>query len=125
MHLEHVALRRGDFIGYVRDGRDDVHVEFAVEAFLDDLHVQQSEKSAAEAEAQRQRTFGLERERGIVELQFFERSPQVFVLVGFDGIDAREDHWLHVLESGDRFPRGVRHRRNRVADLHVRRGLDA
>ena len=124
MHLEHVALRRGDFIGYVRDGRDDVHVEFAVEAFLDDLHVQQAEKSAAEAEAQRQRTFGLERERGIVELQFFERSPQVFVLVGFDGIDAREDHRFHILETGDGLRRGVFDRSDRIAHLDVRRSFD-
>ena len=125
VHLHHVALRRGDAVRHVGHGRDDVHVEFAVEALLNDLHVEQSEETAAESESQRQRTLRLECQRRVVQLEFLQRRAQVFVLVGFDGIDAREDHRLHVLESGDRFPCGVRHRRNRVADLHVRRGLDA
>ena len=40
----------------VNDGRvggDDVHVVLAAEPLLDDLHVQQAEEAAAEAEAER------------------------------------------------------------------------
>jgi len=125
MYLFYTTLLVIYHIGYVWNGGDDIHVELTVEALLNDLHVEQSEESAAESESQRQRTLRLECQRRVVQLEFLQRRAQVFVLVGFDGIDAREDHRLHVLESGDRFPRGVRHRRNRVADLHVRRGLDA
>ena len=38
---------------------DDVHVVFAAEAFLDDFQMQQAEKTAAEAEAERDGTFRL------------------------------------------------------------------
>ena len=124
VHLDHVALRRGDAVRHVGHGRDDVHVEFAVQPLLNDLHVQQPEESAAEPESERQRAFRLERERSVVELQFFERRAQVLVLVGLHRVDAREDHRLHVLESGDGLFGGVGHRGDRVADLHVRRGLD-
>ena len=86
--------------------------------------MQQPEESAAEPESERQRAFRLERERSVVELQFFERRAQVLVLVGLHWVDAREDHRLHVLESGDGLFGGVGHRGDRVADLHVRRGLD-
>ena len=87
--------------------------------------MQQAEESAAEAEAERQRALGLEGQRGVVELQLFERSPEVLVLVRLDGIDAREDHRLDILEARDGLLRGIGHRGDRVADLHVGRGLDA
>ena len=109
----------------VRHGRDDVHVEFAVKPLLYDFHVEQSEESAAETESERERTFRLERERCVVELQFFERSAQILVLVGFDRIDTREDHRFHVLESGNRLLARCCDGGNRVADLHVARILDA
>ena len=125
MHLHHVALRRGDAVRDVGHGGDHVHVELAVEPLLDDLHVQQPEEPAAEPEAERQRAFGLERQRGVVELQFFERGAQIFVLVGLHGVDAREDHRLHVLEARDGFLCRGGHRGDRVAHLDVRRGLDA
>ena len=125
VHLHHVALRRGDAVRHVGHGRDDIHVEFAVQPLLDDLHVQQPEESAAESESQRQRAFGLERQRGVVELQFFERRAQVLVLVGLHRVDARENHRFHVLEARDGLFGGVGHRGDRVADLHVLRGLDA
>ena len=41
-----------DFVGDGRGGLDDLDVVLALEAFLDDLHVQQAEEAAAEAEAQ-------------------------------------------------------------------------
>ena len=41
-----------------RGGRsDEVHLEFAFEAFLNDLHVQEAEEAAAEAEAEGLRGF--------------------------------------------------------------------
>ena len=82
VYLHHVALRRGDAVRHVGHGRDDIHVEFAVQTLLNDLHVQQTEKSAAESESQRQRALGFERQRSVVQLQLLERCAQVFVLVG-------------------------------------------
>jgi hypothetical protein len=86
--------------------------------------VQQTEESAAETEAEGQRTFGLESQRRVVELQLFERSAQVLVLVGLDGIDACEDHGLDVLESGDGLGGRAVDGRDRIAHLDVGRSLD-
>ena len=45
---------RGHAIANAGCGRDQTHIEFPLQALLDDLHVQQAEKSAAETEAQGQ-----------------------------------------------------------------------
>ena len=55
VYLGHVALLVVDIIGYVRYCRDDVHVEFAVQTLLHNLHVEQAEESATEPEAQGKR----------------------------------------------------------------------
>ena len=102
--LHRIALRGGHAVRDVRHGGDHVHIEFAVQPLLDDLHVQQPEESAAESESEGQRAFGFERQRGVVELQLLERGAQVLVLVCFHGVDAGEDHRLHVLEAGDGLP---------------------
>ena len=41
----------GHFVNHAGIGGDDVHIELAAKAFLDDLHVKESEESAAEAKA--------------------------------------------------------------------------
>ena len=60
VHLLFVAVLVVDEIAYVGHGGDDVHVELAVEALLHDFHVEQSEETAAEAEAEGNGTFGRE-----------------------------------------------------------------
>jgi hypothetical protein len=49
----HVAVGRRHAVEHARRGRDQVHVELALEPLLHDLHVQQAEEAAAEAEAER------------------------------------------------------------------------
>ena len=71
-----LAVGHGDLVAHAGRGGDQVEVELALQPLLDDLHVQQAEEAAAEAEAERDRTFRLEEERRIVEPQFFERVAQ-------------------------------------------------
>src|SRR4029077_15697435 len=99
-----------------RRGGDEVHVVFALEPFLHDIHVQETEEAAAEAEAQRLRYLGLVMQRRVVQLQFLQRVAQRFVLVGLDRIQAREDLRLDFLEAGERILRRSRRERHRVAD---------
>ena len=54
VHLGHVPLLIVDIIRYVRHGGNHIHIEFAVQTFLYNLHVKQSQESATETEAQRQ-----------------------------------------------------------------------
>ena len=60
MYLLADALLVVDLIGYVGDGRDDVHTELSVKSLLNDLHVQEPKEAASEAEAKSDRAFGLE-----------------------------------------------------------------
>ena len=53
VHLDPVAVHRPHAVRDVRRGHEQVEVELALEPLADDLHVQQPEEAAAEAEAER------------------------------------------------------------------------
>ena len=84
-------------VGDVRRGDEQVEVELALEPLADDLHVQQAEEAAAEAEPERLRGLRLVEERGVVQLQLLERVAELRVLVGVGREEAGEDHRLDVL----------------------------
>ncbi len=88
-------------------GRDQVEQEFAFEAFLDDLIVQQAEEAAAEAKAQGGRGFRLEGEGGVVELELFQGVAQIGVFGAVDRIEAAVDHLVDFLVAGQRLRRRV------------------
>ncbi|MDR8793368.1 hypothetical protein FEP87_05596 [Burkholderia multivorans] len=119
------AVALHDLVDDRRCGRDEVHVEFALEPLLHDFHVQQPEEAAAETEAERLRHFRLVLQRCVVELQLLERFAQRVVLVRLDRIEAREHLRLHFLEARQRLGRGLRRMRDRIADLRGRQFLDA
>ena len=60
-------LRGEDLVGHVRRGLHQVEVGLLLQPLLDDLHVQQAQEAAAEAEAQGVAGFGLELEAGVVD----------------------------------------------------------
>jgi len=63
---KHRAVGFLHFIDDRRGGGDEVGPEFPLQAFLDDLHVEQAEKAAPEAEAQGLGGLGLVGEGGVV-----------------------------------------------------------
>ena len=60
MYLGCVTLLIIDHVRYVGHGGDHAHVKLAVQTLLHDLHMQQSQESAAESESQRCRCLGEE-----------------------------------------------------------------
>ena len=60
---DHRAVAHHHLVDHAGRGGDQVLVELALQAFLHDLHVQQAQEAAAEAEAQRRRDFRLEAQR--------------------------------------------------------------
>ncbi len=102
--LDMLAVGRDDFVNDAGGGGDDVHVVLAPEPFLDDLHVQQAEKAAAKAEAERDGAFRLIDERGIVQLQLADRRLQMLEVAGVDRVNAAEDHRMDFLEAGQAVP---------------------
>ena len=88
-------------VRHVGHSGDDVHVKLAVKPLLHYLHVQQTEETATEAEAQRHTALRAEAEAGIIELQLLKRAAQVLKVLRGDWIDAGEHHGLHFLKAGD------------------------
>ncbi len=64
----HFAVCESYLVDNGRSSCDEVEVVLTFKAFLYYLHVEKSEKSAAEAESESDRSLRLERERSIVEL---------------------------------------------------------
>ena len=93
----------------------------ALEPLLHDVHVQEPEEAAAEAEAERGRDFGLVMQRRVVQLELLQRVAEGLVLVGLDRKQPREHARLHRLEAGQRLVAGTRFARDGVAD---RRAVD-
>ena len=56
-----------ELVDHRRRGGDEVEVELAREAFLDDFQMEQAKETAAETEAERCAALGLEAETGVVE----------------------------------------------------------
>ena len=83
-----------------RGARDQVEVELAFEPLLDDLHVEQAQEPAAEAEAERDRALGLVGEARIVEVELLEGLAQQRVVLTAERIDPREDEALRLLVAG-------------------------
>ncbi len=91
----HVELDRGH-------RREQLEVVLALESLAHDVHVQQAEEAAAEAEAERVGGLGLPGQRGVVERQLLERVAQVGVAVGVDREQPAEDHRLDLAVAGQR-----------------------
>ena len=121
VHLDPLAAgTRLDAVGDGRGGHDQIEVELALQPLADDLHVQQAEEAAAEAEAERQRGLGLVEERTVVQLQPLERVAELRVLVGIGREEPGEDHRLDFLVAGHRLGGGSLLGRERVADAKLR-----
>src|SRR5215208_608729 len=111
------AVRQDDVVFDRRRRSDQIDPELALEALLHDLHVEQAEEAAAEAEPERDRAFGLVSERGVVEMQLLEGLTQERVVLAADGVDAGEDEALRLLVTGERLGRRPGDGREGVADL--------
>ena len=105
-------------------GGDQVQLVLALEAFLNDLHMEEAEEAAAETEAKGDGAFRLEEEGGVVEAEFFESVAEQRVLVRVHGVEAGEDHGLDVFKSGQGVRSGVRFVGDGVADFGVADVLD-
>ncbi len=88
-------------------GGDQIQIVFPLQPLLDDLHVQQPQKAAAEAKAQGHRGLRLKGEGGVVELQLLQSVPQIGVVGAVRGVDAAEHHGLHRPVARQRFGGGA------------------
>src|SRR5690606_23830098 len=106
----------------VDDGRrrgDQVEVELTRQALLHDLEMEEAEKAAAEAEAERRAGLHLEGEGGIVQAQLADGGAQILEIRRIDGKDAAEDDRLRRAEAWQRLGRRLAVVGDGVADTGV------
>ena len=125
VHFLRVAVRGVHLINDRRRRGDEADLKFAFQPLLNNFHMQQAQKAAAEAEAQGLRGFRLIGKRGIVQAQFFQGHLEVFVIIGFRGVQAAKNHGLHGLEAGHGFAGGVFRQSDGVPHLRIAQFLDA
>ncbi len=113
-----LAGRREDLVGDVRRRLDQVDILFDLQPLLDHLHVQQAQKPAAEAEAQRVARFRHVGEAGVIQAELLQLFAQILEIGGVDRIHAAENHLLRLLITGERLGRRVIRFGDRVADVH-------
>ena len=101
-----------------------VDIRILLQPLLHDLHVQQAQKAAAEAEAQRIARFGLEFEARVVDRELVERFAQLLEVLAVRRIQAAEDHSLRFVVAGQGSGRLAVGHGHRVADVNVAERLD-
>src|SRR5690606_7165132 len=69
-------------VAYVGNGSNYGHVKLSLQALLDNLHVEHSQKSASETETKSGRRFRFKSKGSIIQLEFFQRSTKLFKLLG-------------------------------------------
>ena len=104
-------------VGDARHRDQQVEVELPLEALPHDLHVEQAEEAAPEAEAERLGGLGLIDEGRIVEAELIEGVAQVGVLVAVGGVEPGPHHRLGLPVAGQRLRGGAAEVGDRVADL--------
>ena len=124
-HAHDFAVGHQHLIDHARCRRNEVHVVFALETLLHNVHVQQSEEARAEAEAQGLRDFRLKLKRRIVELQLQKRFAQRVVLIGLHRIQTGKHLGLDFLKTGKRRRSRILSVRKRIAHARFLELLDA
>ncbi len=100
VQLLHRAVVQMHAVDDAGRGGDEIEIEFALQPLADDFQMQQAQKSAAEAEAQRGGGFGFVGEARIVQMQLAERFAQILELRRIDRKQSAEHHLLRGLEAG-------------------------
>ena len=96
------AVGQPDLVDDGGRGGDQVEVELARQPLLDDLQVQEPEKAAAEAEAERGGGLHLVGEARVVQPELADRGAQILEVGGVDREEPAEDHRLRRAEAGQR-----------------------
>ena len=77
----------------------------ALDTLLDDLHMEETEETAAESEIECFGSLWLVDQSRIVQLQFFKRILEIAIILPFSGIDTGIDHGFCLAVAGKRLIR--------------------
>ena len=120
-----VAGLHDDAVDHVGRGRDQRQAELPLQPFPHDLHVQQAEEPAPEAEAKCGAGLRLVDQCCVVDLQLVQGVAQFRVVVPVQRVQAGKHHRPWVRVPGERLFRGPCGAGDRVADAGLADVLDA
>ena len=87
--------------------------------------MEHAEKATPESESEGRGALGLKHQRCVVELEFFHRGPQLFVILRVHRVNARKHHGLHIFKALHSFAAGVGLGRQGVPDFDLFGVFDA
>ena len=99
VNLNQLAVSLGNFVADAGRGGDEFQRELALQTLLNDFHVQQPEETTAETESKSDGTLRLEKERRIIQPQFFQRLAQAGMLVRVHRVESGEYHRLDLFKA--------------------------
>ena len=102
IHLDHVAIAQLHLINHAGRCCDQVLIELAFQALLHDLHVQQSQETAAKTKTQGLAHLRFIAQRRVVEFELFQRISELVVLAGLCRVEPGKHLWLDFLETRQR-----------------------
>src|SRR6201999_3310113 len=102
VELQRLVVGELDLVDDGGRGGDEIEIELAAEALLDDLEVEEPEEAAAEAEAERGGGFHLVGKARVVEAQLAHGAAQVLELGGIDREETAEHHRDRRAKAGQR-----------------------
>ena len=102
VHHYRIAVCKMKFIFNARSGCDKIKIIFTLKSFLNDLHVQKSQKTATETEAERSRGLGLEKQGRIVKLKSLQSLAQIGIFSSVLRIDTAENYRLNLTVALER-----------------------
>ena len=120
IHTKLFAGFGGDEIFHRRRGRHEINGELPMQPLVDDFHMQQPQKSAAEAEPQSGGAFRLKAEAGVVEAELVHSVSQHGIVVSVYGIQPAEHHRLGLLVAVQRSRSRAGGRGDRLARASLR-----
>ena len=115
VHHFHITIGANHLINNVGRSSNQRQIIFALQTLLDNIHMQQSQKAAAEAKAQGRGCFRLEHQGSIVQLQLFQSITQIIVIVIFHRIQTAVHHGGGLAIAGESTLRRTISVRNSVA----------
>ena len=125
VNLHHGSVRHITMIDHAGRCGNQRQIVFPLQPFLNDIHMQQTQKSAAEAKAQRLGSFRLKLQGGIVELQLLQSLAQIIVFRRIRRIQPAVNHRIHFAITGQRFLSRIVGLRDRRPNTDVLNRFDA
>ena len=97
-----IAVGGVDFVHNRRSRCNQIEVELALQPLLHNLHVEQSQKSAAKTKSESRRSLGLIAQTRVIENELLESLLEILKILRFDRENAGKHHRLDFLKPRQR-----------------------